>query len=52
LSGQRFRQLLARATHHPVIAGLLGVLMGAVTQSASVVAFILAGITASGLLSM
>jgi phosphate:Na+ symporter len=52
LSGQRFRQLLARATQHPLIAGLLGATMGAVTQSSSVVAFILAGMTATGLLSM
>ena len=36
MSGQRFRLLLARATHHPVLAGLLGALMGAITQSASV----------------
>lgn len=52
LSGQRFRQMLARATQHPLIAGLLGAAMGAVTQSASVVAFILAGMTVSGLLSL
>ena len=52
MSGQRFRLLLARATHHPVLAALLGVVMGAVTQSASVVALILTGMVASGMLSM
>ena len=52
MSGQRFRLLLARATHHPVLAGLLGALMGAVTQSASVVALILTGMVATGMLAM
>lgn len=52
LSGQKFRLLLARATNHPVHAGLLGAIMGAITQSTSVVAFILAGMTESGLLQM
>lgn len=52
LSGQRFRRMLARATNHPIHAGLLGAALGAITQSTSVVAFILAGMTASGLLQM
>ena len=52
MSGQRFRLLLARATHHPVLAGLLGILLGAVTQSTSVVAFILSGMIATGLLPL
>jgi phosphate:Na+ symporter len=52
LSGQRFRQLLSKATHHPIMASGLGVVMGAVTQSTSVVAFILSGMTATGLLPM
>jgi phosphate:Na+ symporter len=52
LSGQRFRRLLTRATRQPVMAGLLGVVMGAITQSTSVVAFILSGMTATGLLPM
>ena len=52
MSGQKFRLLLARATHHPVIAGLLGLAMGAMTQSESVVAFILTGMVATGMLSL
>jgi len=52
MSGQRFRVLLARATHHGVLAGFLGVVLGAVTQSTSVVAFILSGMIATGLLPL
>lgn len=52
LSGQKFRQSLLRATNHPVMAGLLGAALGAITQSTSVVAFVLAGMTASGLIPM
>jgi len=52
MSGQRFRVLLARATHHPVLAGLLGVVLGAVTQSTSIVAFILSGMIATGMLPL
>jgi phosphate:Na+ symporter len=50
MSGQRFRQALGRLTHQPVMAGLVGALMGATTQSASVVAFILSGMVSTGLL--
>jgi phosphate:Na+ symporter len=52
MSGQRFRLLLGRATHHPVLAGLLGTAMGAATQSASVVGMILTGMVASGMLAL
>ena len=52
MSGQRFRLLLARATNHPVRAGLLGVALGVMTQSTSVVAFILSGMIATGLLPL
>jgi phosphate:Na+ symporter len=52
MSGQRFRLLLARATHHPAIAGLLGAVMGAITQNTSVVALILTGMVASGMLAL
>lgn len=52
MAGQRFRLLLSRATHHPARAGLLGVLAGAVTQNTSVVAFILSGMIATGLLPL
>jgi len=52
ITGQRFRLLLSRATNHPVRAGLLGAAAGAVTQSTSVVAFILSGMMAGGLLPL
>ena len=50
MGGQRFRQALGRLTHRPVMAGLVGAILGAVTQSASVVAFILSGMVSTGLL--
>lgn len=50
MSGQRFRQVLGRLTHRPFTAGLIGALLGAITQSASVVAFILSGMVSTGLL--
>jgi phosphate:Na+ symporter len=50
MSGQRFRQALRRLTHRPVMAGLVGVVLGAITQSASVVAFIVSGMVSTGLL--
>ena len=50
MSGQRFRQILGRLTHRPVMAGLVGATLGAITQSASVVAFILSGMVSTGLL--
>lgn len=52
ITGQRFRILLSRATNHPVRAGLLGIAAGVVTQSTSVVAFVLSGMIASGLLPL
>jgi phosphate:Na+ symporter len=52
ITGHRFRVLLSRATNHPIRAGLLGAAAGAVTQSTSVVAFILSGMMASGLLPL
>jgi phosphate:Na+ symporter len=50
MSGQRFRQVLSRLTHRPIMAGLVGAALGAITQSASVVAFILSGMVSTGLL--
>ncbi|HEY2861220.1 MAG TPA: Na/Pi symporter, partial [Terracidiphilus sp.] len=52
ITGQRFRILLSRATNHPVRAGLLGVAAGVVTQSTSIVAFVLSGMIATGLLPL
>jgi phosphate:Na+ symporter len=52
MAGHRFRVLLSHSTNHPVRAGLVGVIAGAMTQSASVVAFILSGMIATGLLPL
>ena len=52
LSGPQFRKLLARFTQQPIAGSLVGVMLGAVTQSASVVAFILSGMITSGLLPL
>jgi phosphate:Na+ symporter len=52
ITGRRFRVMLSRATNHPVRAGLLGMAAGAVTQSTSVVAFVLSGMIASGLIPL
>ena len=52
ITGHRFRVLLSRATNHPVRAGLLGVAAGAVTQSTSVVTFVLSGMVSGGLLPL
>lgn len=52
ISGPRFRVLLSGATNHPVRAGLLGAVAGVVTQSTSVVMFVLSGMIASGLLPL
>ena len=49
-SGRRLRNVLARFTKNPVIAVLLGVFSGAVTQSSSAVSFILSGLVATGLI--
>ncbi len=52
LSGRRCRQILARVTHRSFLAALVGVLFGAITQSASAVAFILSGMVAAGLITL
>jgi phosphate:Na+ symporter len=52
MSGRKFRQVLARVTDRPVIAGVVGMGAGAVTQSASAVAFILSGMVASGMITL
>lgn len=52
LSGRRFRVALARVTNRPVMAGLLGIVFGAVTQSASAVAFIVSAMVATGLITL
>lgn len=52
LSGRRFRRLLSRATDRPLLAGMIGVGFGAVTQSASAAAFILSGMVATGMIGV
>ena len=52
LTGHKFRVMLSHATNHPVRAGLLGAAAGAVTQSTLVVAFILSGMMASGMVPL
>jgi phosphate:Na+ symporter len=52
LSGRRCRQILAKVTDRSILAGLVGLMFGAITQSASAVAFILSGMVATGLISL
>lgn len=52
MSSRKFRQILASATDRPLVAGFIGVGFGAVTQSASAVAFILSGMVATGLITL
>lgn len=50
LTGGRFRRMLHRGTRHGTAAAAWGVVFGAVTQSATAVSFILAGLIAGGTL--
>jgi phosphate:Na+ symporter len=50
--GHKLRRLLARVTDRTWLSCLLGVLAGAVTQSASAIAVILASMTASGIVTV
>ena len=52
LNGRRLRHLLAKVTDRPPLAGLVGILVGAITQSASGVAFILSGMVSTGMITM
>jgi phosphate:Na+ symporter len=52
LTGRKFRRLLARWTKHSALAAAWGFLFGAITQSATAVSFILAGLIDSGSLSV
>ena len=52
LTGRRFRRLLARWTAHRALAGAWGFVFGAITQSATAVSFILAGLIAGGSLTV
>ena len=50
LSGGGFRNLVKSATHTPVLAALLGLVAGALMQSATAVTFILVSMVGSGLI--
>lgn len=50
LSGGSFRNLVKSATHTPVLAALLGLMAGALMQSATAVTFILVSMVGSGLI--
>jgi phosphate:Na+ symporter len=52
ITGRRFRRLLTRWTRHGALAGAWGFLFGAITQSATAVSFILAGLIAGGSLNV
>jgi len=52
LSSRRFRHLLTRLTDHPLLAALSGAAFGALTQSATAVAFILSGMVATGMIGL
>ncbi|MGH8048601.1 MAG: Na/Pi symporter [Chthoniobacterales bacterium] len=52
INGRRLRRLLAKVTDRPPLASLVGILIGAITQSAAAVAFILSGMVATGMVSM
>src|SRR5215467_5272088 len=49
MTGPSFRALMARSTGSPVEAGVLGVVFGALMQSATAVTFILVSMVSSGL---
>jgi phosphate:Na+ symporter len=50
LAGDSFRMLVQRTTHSPLQASLVGLLSGAIMQSATAVTFILASLASSGLI--
>jgi phosphate:Na+ symporter len=52
LTGRRFRRLLTRWATHAALAGAWGFVFGAITQSATAVSFILAGLIAGGSLTV
>src|SRR5262245_21738303 len=51
LSGPSFRSLIDRSTGSPVEAGVLGLVFGALMQSATAVTFILVSMVSSGLIA-
>lgn len=51
LTSRRLRQQLSRWARHPLLAGMWGFVFGAITQSATAVAFILTGLVSGGLMT-
>ncbi len=52
MSGGAFRRLIARITQHPLRAGLVGTIGGALTQSTNAMTFIVISMVTSGLVSL
>src|SRR5262245_429693 len=52
MANRRFRQVMSHMTGRAYLAGAWGLLLGIITQSATAVSFIVAGMTASGLLTL
>lgn len=52
LSGRRLHDMVESATNHPVRSALIGILSGAVTQSANAVTFIIVSMVSSGLVTL
>jgi phosphate:Na+ symporter len=52
MSGGTFRRLIARITQHPVSAGIVGTLGGALTQSTNAMTFIVISLVTSGMVTL
>ena len=52
MASRRFRSVLSRFTSHPLLASFWGFVLGAITQSASLVSFVIVGMVSSGLLPL
>lgn len=52
MAGRRFRQLVTKFTEHPVLAGVWGMISGALMQSTSAVTFIMISLISAGLITV
>jgi phosphate:Na+ symporter len=52
MASRRFRQVMSRMAGRGYLAGVWGLLFGAITQSATAVSFIVVGMISSGLLTL
>jgi phosphate:Na+ symporter len=50
LAGRKFRRLLARATVHPLLGALTGILAGIITQSTNAVTFVTVSMVSAGII--